>query len=295
MVPTPPDFSDVQTLLDNSWPKPRAGWFVFIAAAMILGLLSVSMASDRSPGLQGAAAMASMVLLVGGMSTTNYLQVRRRRVEQSRLEMAQELVQLKHWPQAAQLLQTVLSRPTTNPVARLQALVYFSDVLSRFERYEDITLIADHVLETIPLDAPAVHQVKLARATALLRQDRLFDADRAISDLRHSPQAAESAGLALLEMYRDVKTGHPTEALETYGAKLELIRRQLGHRVAEAYVLAAAANHLLNNPEPAQADYARATIMAPATDLHRRYPETAVLAASYPPVLAPPEIAQGAA
>src|ERR1700722_11151995 len=176
MVQTPPAFADVHTLLESSWPKPRAGWFLFVTGAAILGVLAMSVAADRSPGMQGVAAAVSMIVPLSGMPLANYLQARKRRVEQPRLEMAEELVQLRHWPQAAQLLQAVLSRPATNPIARLQALVYFSNVLARFDRFEDVAVIADHVLETIPLDAPAVHQVKLARAMSLLRQDRLFDA-----------------------------------------------------------------------------------------------------------------------
>jgi hypothetical protein len=132
--------------------------------------------------------------------------------------------------------------------------------------------------------------VKLARAMALLREDRLFDADRAISDLRRSGAAGKSGGLALLEMYRDVKTGHPTEALVGFAKTGEVIRQQLGHRMGDAYVLAAKAHDLLNQSDQAKSAYQTATLLAPAVELHRRYPETTDLARKYPAHPAPAEV-----
>jgi hypothetical protein len=119
----------------------------------------------------------------------------------------------------------------------------------------------------------------------------LFDADRAIVDLRRWPQAGESAGLALVEIYRDVKTGHATEALELVGAKRDLIRRQLGHRLADALVLSAQAHDMLGQSEKARTDYEEAALLAPAVELHRRYPETAGLSVKYPAGAAPAEVA----
>jgi tetratricopeptide (TPR) repeat protein len=225
------------------------------------------------------------------MSLYSYLQVRARRGEQAQVEAAEELVQLRRWPQAALLLQSLLAKPSYLPMSRLQGLVYYTSVLGRFQRYDDVLAICDHLLEHIPPDAPIVHMIKLARGGALLRQDRLFDADRVISDLRRWPAASESGGLALLEMYRDVKTGHPTEGLEVFAKKLDLIRRQLGHRVANAYVLAAKAHDMLNQTDQARAAYQAATLLAPAMELNHRYPEVADLGSRYAPSPAPAEVA----
>jgi hypothetical protein len=96
-----------------------------------------------------------------------------------------------------------------------------------------------------------------------------------------------SSGLALVELYRDVKTGHPAEAIAIFKEQLQLLRAQLGHRMADAYVLAARAYDLLNQSTEAERLYADATLMAPAAELHRRFPETAVLAKRYPATIAP--------
>jgi len=293
-LPPPPMFADVQTLLAASQPKRRVAWMTYATTCMILAILITSLLSNRSADEQQAFEAVStfvMVLLVGGMFLYNGLQARAQRAELGRLEAAEELVQLRRWPQAAMLLQSILSQPTRTPHARLQALVNFVNVLARFHRFEDVVTITEHVLETTPLDSGGVHILKLSRAMALLREDRLFDADGAISDLRRSPEAAESGGLALVELYRDVKTGHANEALVVFEKKRELIRRQLGHRLGDAYMLAAVAQDQLNQTEAAQTSYRTATLLAPAAELQRRYPETTRLAGKYQPELAPTEVA----
>jgi hypothetical protein len=131
----------------------------------------------------------------------------------------------------------------------------------------------------------------------MLREDHLLDADRAINELRRSlrssakiseeddgeraPDEIESAGLALVEIYRDVKTGHPAEAIETFNKRLPALREQLGHRAGDAWVLVARAYDMLNRPDDAQRAYENATLLADRTELERRYPEVAPLASRY--------------
>jgi hypothetical protein len=292
-LPPPPMFADVQTLLASSQPRPRLPWMTYALVAVAVSVLVTTMLSGHASGEQQAAEVAStfvMVVILGCVFLANSMQARALRAEHARLEAAEELVQLRRWPQAAMLLQSILARPTRSPQARLQALVCFTGVLSRFHRFEDVSTITEHLLETTPLEAAGVHALRLARATSLLRQDRLFDADRAISELRRSSEAAESGGLALLELYRDVKTGHANEGLVIFAAKKELIRRQFGHRIADAYLLAASAYDQLRNTEAAAEHYRTATLLAPAVELHRRYPETAGLAAKYAAEPAPAEV-----
>jgi hypothetical protein len=288
-----PIFMDVRTLLQTSAPRPNRAWFGYFLATGVLAIFAMAVMGNRSQQAQEAVeglGTVTMLALLIAMTLTNYFHARARRIELVRLEAAEELVQLRRWPQAALLLQSLLSRPTRSPLSQLRALVYFSAVLARFHRFDDVITIDEHLLETMPLDAAAQHMVKLTRATSLLREDRLFDADRAISDLRRSPQSSESGGLALLEIYRDVKTGHPTEALEIFAKKQDLLRRQLGHRLADVYVLMAKAHDLLNQPAEAAGAYATATLLAPAVELWRRYPEIADLAGKYPQSPAPAEV-----
>jgi tetratricopeptide (TPR) repeat protein len=225
------------------------------------------------------------------MAAVSWLAVRANRSEAARLQAAEELLQLRRWPQALALLTSMLSVPTRSQQTRVQALLFLTTVLSRFHRFDDAIAVEDNLLSEIRLDSPTVHALKLGRAMAMLREDRLLDADRAISDLRRGPEAGESAGLSLLEMYRDVKTGHCDEALGIFGNKLPLLRHQLGHRLADAYALAAKAYDFLGRSVEAAAAYEKATLLAPLTELQRRYPEVTSLASKYPAAPAPPEMA----
>jgi hypothetical protein len=90
-----------------------------------------------------------------------------------------------------------------------------------------------------------------------------------------------------VEIYRDVKTGHPAEAVEMFDAKLAAMREQLGHRVADAHALVARAYDLMNRPEEARAAYARATLLSPPSELIRRYPEIEPMSGKYNATAAP--------
>ena len=92
-------------------------------------------------------------------------------------------------------------------------------------------------------------------------------------------------------MFRDVKTGHPDEAIEIFSKSLPAMRQQLGNRVADAHALAAKAYDLLGDEAQAKTEYYRATLLAPAGELQRRYPEVLKLAEKYPPAVAPKEAA----
>ena len=59
------------------------------------------------------------------------------------------------------------------------------------------------------------------------------------------------------------------------------MRQQLGHRVGDAYALAARAYDLLGRQSEAQDAYEKATLLSPVEELNRRYPEVQTLAEKY--------------
>jgi hypothetical protein len=143
------------------------------------------------------------------------------------------------------------------------------------------------LLETVRFDENTAHGIRLGRAMAMLHEDHLVDADRAISELRRTTQDRKSAGLALVEIYRDVKTGHPAEAIELFHESLPVLRQQLGHRTGDAYALLARAYDLLGREAEARDAYEKATVLTPISELRRRYPEVAKLSAKFTPAPAP--------
>ena len=289
-------FLDVPALLESSQPKPRVGLFWYALGGfllVVLGATLVSQGSEVGRRLVDALSALLMVAAIAGMATYTALTVRKHRGEQQALEAAGELVQLRRWPEAAALLQDVLSRPARTAAARSQSLIYLGSVLARYHRFGDAITVFEHLLDHDLVDASTAHGLRLGRVMAMLREDHLFDADRALAELRRTVAQAgvESAGLALVEIYRDVKTGHPEEAVAVFEQRLPVLRDQLGHRVADAYALAARAYDLTGRTDEARDAYTKATLLSPLVELHRRYPEVEKLVGRYAPAPAPPEAA----
>jgi tetratricopeptide (TPR) repeat protein len=321
-IPTGP-FLDVQGLIEHSQPPARVGWLWYGLGSFLLIVMVSYWAERQSPAMATAVQTLSWMAMLGlfvGLNILWYLTARRVRAEQMQLEAVEELVTLRRWPQAGLVLENMLSQPTRTPTGRVQALLYLSSVLARYHRFDDAVTIHTHLLDTINLDPATTHAIRLGRAMALLREDRLLDADRAIAELRRSLRAAQSAaerraeaeadedadvndddivpvmsvpesgGLALIEIYRDVKTGHPDEAIQIFNAKLPAMRSQLGNRVADAYALIAKAYDLLGKEAEAREFYEKATLLAPVVELNRRYPEVQSLADKYTVAQAPAEM-----
>jgi tetratricopeptide (TPR) repeat protein len=285
-----PDFLPIPRLLESSQPQPRHSLIWYGMAGFAFLVLLSSWAASKSPQLHNALPLisgVSMLVLVFALGLLTSRAVAQQRREQERVEGIEELIQLRRWDQAAQMLDSLLSTPTRTPTARLRAMIYLASVLARYHRYADAITVQNYLLEHAQFDPGTTHGLKLMRAMAMLHEDHLFDADRALADLRR--EAPDSAGVALVEIYRDVKTGHPDEAIELFRTRLPLMREQLGHRIADAYALAARAHDLLGQESEAAAHFERATLLAPAEELFRRYPEVAAMTDKYAAAPAPKE------
>jgi hypothetical protein len=289
---SPPPPLDVPTLLELSDTQPRVNWFWYgLAAFMFLVVLS-AWGSSYSPQMRQAIEVLSLVVLFGLMGVVTLVTmftVRRYRAQQQTVDVIEELMQLRRWPEAGMALQIFLSQPAYSPRLRAQALVYFASLLARHHRFEDAITVQTYLLDNELVDDASSYGIRLGRAMAMLHEDHLVDADRALSDLRRHGGSERSGGLALLEIYRDVKTGHPAEAIELFAERHLLMQQQLGHRVADAHALIARAHDMLGHEAEAQAEYERATLLSPPAELRRRYPEVAKLSEKYQPAAAPTE------
>jgi hypothetical protein len=283
----------VDHLIASSQPRQGdpLGWLMGATVVAMVVLFVVNMAS----GDQNGGATAAVWLIVMGLFAASFFvraaKVKRIRREHAMLEAAEEMIQLRQWPQGAGLLTGVLSVPMSSHQARVQALMYMTTVLARAGRFEDVVSIHEYLLATVPMTEASIHAVRLGRAMAILREDRMFDADRAISELRRSPVAEDSPGLALVEIYRDVKTGHHAEAIAEFRKRFVMLRDQLGHRAADAWILLAKALHMSGQTTEAAAAVTSATLLAPAGELSRRYPEVTDLFTIYKAAAAPAGVA----
>src|SRR3954454_13990169 len=180
-------FLDVPALLEQSQPAPRASWFWYGVGVFLLIVMASAYANTLGPAAAAIVRVLSLLTFLGlivGMSIATWVMVRRQREEQTRLDAIEELVALRRWPQAALVLELMLSSPTRTPQARVTALLYLATVLSRYHRFDDAIAVQNHLLDSYELDDAPGHAVRLGRAMAMLREDHLFDADRAIADLR---------------------------------------------------------------------------------------------------------------
>jgi tetratricopeptide (TPR) repeat protein len=290
---SPPPFLDVPTLLQHSRPVQRVNYFWIVLGIMGL-MVAFQMVGQSDKAAHAASQVLTGLVLVGlvvASVTASVFTVRRIRAQQQTVEAVEEMVQLRRWEPAGILLDRFLSTPVRSPRTWASALVQLSAVLSRHHRFEDAITVQNFIIENELLDDQSDYFMRLGRAMAMLREDHLVDADRAIGDLRRRGPAGGSGALALVEMFRDVKTGHPQEAIDLFAKFLPMMRQQLGHRVADAHAMAARAHDMLGQEAQAKAAYERATLLSPPAELQRRYPELAQLAGKYPAAVAPKEIA----
>ena len=287
----PPTFLDVPTLLQRSTPRPRASWAgygaVMLLIVMLMSWVVITGASGESRDMARLMSAGVMIGVVAGAAVMAVNAARRVRAERAMVEAAGELVQLRRWPQAGLVLEQILSQPAPSDATRSQALIYLASVLTRYHRFDDAIAVQNHLLDHDLVDPATAFGLRVGRAMAMLREDHLWDADRAISELRRLEGTGESAALAMVEIYRDVKTGHPDEAIDIFETRLPTLRAQLGHRLADAYALVSRAYDLRGRDAEAADAWAKATLLAPPGELLRRYPEVNAVAEKHPPSPAP--------
>ncbi len=277
---------DVQHLIDRSMPRSGVPWFWYVLGLVLLTtLVTAYFAPDDESGgaIINTVSFGIMFLAIGVMMLLSWRAARVFREEQNRLQTAQELIRLRRWPDALSVLQNLLSRPMRAQPLRIQGLMDLSAVLMRYHLFDEAVIIHDYVLQNVQMSVESRQGLRTAKAMAMLRQDHLTDADRALIELRRDTREGDSAGLSLVEMYRDIKTGHPQEAIDLFAARFQSIRDEMGNRVADAYLLLAKAFDSLGDTDKAAAAYQDATILLPPVELHRRYPETRDLNGKYAP------------
>jgi tetratricopeptide (TPR) repeat protein len=291
---SPPPFLDVATLLEASRPVQRVRWLSYVLTTfVVITLIGLVEGSRASPFMKSLQTTTGILILPAVLLATiqSVMNMRSYRDQQRQLDAIEEMIQLRRWEPAGLLLNRFLSGPVRSVGLWAQALVDLASLLGRHHRFDDAMAVQTFVIENELLDDQSDFFVRLARAMAMLREDHLVDADRAIGDLRKRDPDRMSGGLALVEIFRDVKTGHPDEAIKLFEKHLPAMQQQLGHRVADAYALVARAHDLLGQEPEARAAYERATLLAPPAELQRRYPELAKLAEKFAPSIAPMEVA----
>jgi tetratricopeptide (TPR) repeat protein len=207
-----------------------------------------------------------------------------------------------HWFEAARIVHDHLLDPQTNPSPADPSTAHTILVARGMTMLRDDHLVdADKLMGELKRDvnrardaARKAHQLRENERQAMPHTNHPtqlgtspFEESAIDEAIPYKPADIDSAGLALLEIYRDIKTGHYAEAIAEFDARQKPMRQQLGHRVADGWVLVAKAHDALGQNHEAANAYRRATLLCPAIELHRRYPETASLAQTYPAAQTP--------
>lgn len=286
---------DVQSLIQESMPQPRSRWawgLVAAFAGLLIGGEYLAGGQEEPLGaLVYIASAVGVLVLVMLAVIIAMASVRRQRAEQQAVMALEEMIQLRRWDDAQELVMQLLSKPMRQRYLWAQTLVWLSMVLTRRGRYGDAIMVNEYLLEHVPMDGGVGHGIRLSRAMAMLHEDRLVDVDRAIGELKRESRDQVSAGLALVEMYRDVKTGHADEALGIFQSRRQEIRDQLGHRSGDAWALAAHSYDRLGRQDEAQAAYENATLLSSLAELRRRYPELELIVHKYTAAAMPEGVA----
>lgn len=293
-TPTPDNFLPVDQLLEASRPVRRPVWLWYaLGILLIVSIFSENSSAEASPAINALKSLSfvgvGIVALV--MLYTGWAETRRQRNEQRLLMSIEEAMQLRRWSDAAGMVQQLLGRPVSHFNVRVQGMIFLANVLTRYHRFADAITVQEQLLGTVQMDPGTTFGLRIGRAMAMLHDDRLVDADRAIGEIRKMNGARESGGLALVEGYRDVKTGHAAEAIEILEGRMKVIRDHLGNRVADGYALLARAHDMLGHADEAGKAWFNATVLTPPAELHRRYPEVGPLIERLSPAIWPREMA----
>lgn len=287
MLPTPED------ALLRSRLRPRFPLLpvaVVGGAAVMGGLMLGEAPTDAARLFQKALALfVPLGVLAVAIGWGAFLS-RQLKEEERAVAAVEEAVRMRQFESAVWGLSGVLAKPMLSPLARVRALFAYVGALVRFGRFDEAVTAVDELLEE-GVPSAMVAPLRGAKAFALLREDRLADADRAVTDLKKlGRDGPAGAVLALAEHYREVRTGHVAEVLEHHETRRKLIAQHFTSRVADADALAAWAAYQLGNISLAGKFWQRATTVGNVTELLERFPELSKLTSAIAPAPLPPEL-----
>ncbi len=194
---SPPPFLDVPTLLEASRPQKRINFFWSFAGVFGL-LLVMQFAGGADDATRKAIEFFTglmLLTLVGASVGFSVFTMRRLRAQQQTVDAIEEMMLLRRWDPAGLLLNRFLSSPVRSSHLWAAGLTRLAELLGRHHRFEDAITVQNFIIENQLLDDHGDYLMRMARTMAMLREDHLVDADRAISDLRGAAPKLGRAGL----------------------------------------------------------------------------------------------------
>ncbi len=201
----------------------------------------------------------------------------------------QEQAMLRRHPEALAGAWSLLPRLDSDAVMRARAVALIGHMLDLM-RADDAALVAyNDLLERTPPDHPAGPPLRIQRAIAMLRSDRLSDADEDLRRLRplidRHPSSTLAAAYVHAQLVQDVITGHHDDAVKLARENQGLIDqlRPLGTAAGYGHALIAWCYHHAAPDDPAgPAAWQHAILLLPPSAIVYRFPELSPLTDAAP-------------
>lgn len=267
---------------------------VVVAVTVVVGLMFTNTENEAARAIQR---IVSLIVPLGVLAFSIFWsaqQAAELRDEERRVSAMEDASEAKRFDWLAHALTDILSRPMLSPLHRARALNVYVLALLHVRRFEDAERAAGGMLgEGVPLTM--VTSLRARRVYAMLREDRLVDADRALGELRRQDREVDVAGnagamVALLGIYRDAVTGHGDDALQSLNKHRATIAKHLGVRVGDADALAAHAAFGMGQADLAATLWHRATLLVSPASLVESYPPLGKTAAGLTAATIPGEL-----
>ena len=282
---------DLTDLIQKSQPRRRLtkiSIFILVGSGLLLWSLIIDPGTERGRLVP--------LLLICVVSISMFLSIvinaARRQGLAKWSRQASDLCLLEQWSQAIEPLQRLLGKPVPLAQIRYQGLLELAGAAEHTGRISQ----ASEIYQAIAQEQPRGLLGSLAlvgQAIALLKLDRLADADSIIRRLEVSAEGPSLKSLVLLaRLYQQIKTGHYAEALEEESIKCEVARVGLSTRAAYIYGLLALAHRrqaealsasespercVVEDQNIAQRNWQKATMLLKPHNLVEKFPELAEL------------------
>lgn len=274
-----------QELIDSS--RPARGFFTtprLILLSLIFLLTFSLIAPERFGGSHPLLNLVPYLIMLGLFGIIGYTFHRQRKLSRLMLQ-GMEAVQLKEWQKAFDKLTELLQHPLRHERARAEALLALAQVAESGNNYEAAQHIYDAMLDEDTGDSLQLHNARIGRAAAMLRNGQTTDAIQLIDKLvRKDLPAPLKAQAELLSLFREVYMGQTHDSIEKAEIRRTLFRKYLSTRAGYGYALQAAAFHRENLPEKARQYWQDATLLVRPDELLNRFEELKKVAESYPAV-----------
>lgn len=275
----PPDSGQVAEHLTRWTPVPPSPWatrapIIVLAVSLVLMLVLAHPLAQLLPWLA-----------LGGVLIQGAWRVRAARALDREVTGLSEQAMLRRYRAALRRAWAVLPKLVHHPALHGRTVAAMAQSLDEMRAHESAIAAYDHLLAGMPEQGPPTMHLRISRAIAALRADRLADGDEALRKIRGAidPYLGSPIGAAyrMAQLIQDVRTCHYTDAMDFEPTLLDDLR-PLGVEAGFGHALMAlccrgarteSSDQARTRRDAARLWWDRATTLLPAAALVGEFPE----------------------